>query len=194
MDSSPEPPPAGLTKLPIVMISMSRWDGDFSSAAWSLAKTFARTRPVLYVDYPYTLTDIVRERKDERVKRRRQSLLWRKQPLLKLEHFGGQLYGLTPPAMLPAMRLRPGPVYQALHQYNDRLMARSIQQGLAELGHDDFIFFNSFNPLYLTSLPAGFRPRLFLYQSRDNLRALEPYLRKHGEAGERQAIRNADFS
>lgn len=192
--SVPSARSSALTRLPIVMISMSRWDGDFSSAAWSLAKTFAQSRPVLYVDYPYTMTDYLRERKDKRVQRRRPSLLWRKQPLLKLEQFGGQLYGLTPPAMLPAARLPPGRLYESWRAYNDRLMARSIMKGLAELGYEDFIFFNSFNPLYLTRLPAGFRPRLFLYQSRDNLRALEPYLRKHGVEGELQALRGADLS
>lgn len=194
MTSSIKAPSGSIHRLPIVMISMSRWDGDFSSAAWSLAKTFALSRPVLYVDYPYTLTDVVRERNDPRVKRRRQSLIWRRGPLLQLKQYHEQLYGLTPPALIPVNRLSAGRIYSLLRDYNNRLLARSIMKGLHELGHEEFIFFNSFNPLYLTKLPTGFNPRLFLYQSRDNLRALEPYLRKHGVAGELEAIQNADFS
>lgn len=194
MDSSRETHPGKATTLPVVMVSMSRWDGDFSSAAWSLAQTFARTRPVLYVDYPYTITDYVRERKDPRVQRRKSSLLWRRNPLLQLQEYSENLYALTPPLMLPAIRLPAGRTYERLQAYNNRLLSQSILKGLNELGYEEFIFFNSFNPQYLTRLPAGFAPRLFLYQSRDNLRALEPYLRKHGEGGELQAIQNADFS
>jgi glycosyltransferase involved in cell wall biosynthesis len=183
------------TQLPIVMISMSRWDGDFSSAAWSLAQTFARTRPVLYVDYPYTISDFFRERRDVRVQRRKKALKWGGgKRVLRLSQFSGELYALTPPLMLPANRFSPGRLYDGLKAFNDNMLARSITEGLKELGFEKFIFFNSFNPLYLTRKPAKFEPELFLYQSRDNIRALEPYLRKHGAAGEIEAIQQADFS
>lgn len=177
------------------MISMSRWDGDFSSAAWSLAQTFAQTRPVLYVDYPYTVTDFFRERGDPRVQRRKNALRWGgSNRVLRLSQYSGELYALTPPLMLPANRFSPGVLYNRLKAFNDKMLARSITEGLEELGFKKFIFFNSFNPLYLTSLPDDFRPELFLYQSRDNIRALEHYLRKHGAAGETEAIQEADFS
>lgn len=183
------------TQLPIVMISMSRWDGDFSSAAWSLAQTFAQTRPVLYVDYPYTVSDFFRERGDARLQRRKDALKWGgSNRVLRLTQFSGELYALTPPLMLPANRFSSGRLYNLLRAFHDKMLAHSITEGLRELGFKKFIFFNSFNPLYLTGLPDGFSPELFLYQSRDNIRALEPYLRKHGAAGEVQAIQGADFS
>lgn len=183
------------TQLPIVMISMSRWDGDFSSAAWSLAQTFAQTRPVLYVDYPYTISDYMRERDDARVQRRKKALMWSgSNRLLPLTQYSGELYALTPPLMLPTNRFAPGWLYNRLKAFNDNMLARSITEGLKELGYEKFIFFNSFNPLYLTKKPDDFKPELFLYQSRDNIRALEPYLRRHGAAGEIDAIQEADFS
>ncbi|AXJ00315.1 Glycosyl transferases group 1 [Cyclonatronum proteinivorum] len=180
--------------LPIVMISMSRWDGDFSSAAWSIARTFAQSQPVIYVDYPYTFADFVRERKQPSVQARQQALLFGKGGLKKLEQFAPHLYALTPPLMLPCNSFEDGALYRTLQNRNNKVLARSILKALKSLGFRDFVFYNSFNPLYLTTLPKGFRPKAVLYQSRDNIRALEPYLRKHGAGGEITAIQNADVS
>ncbi|WP_245189717.1 glycosyltransferase [Lunatimonas salinarum] len=183
-----------LRQLPIVMISMSRWDGDFSSAAWSLAKTFAKNQPVIYVDYPYTLLDYFRERKKATVIRRKPALWWGKNSVNPLNSFGKFLYALTPRLMIPVNWLPKGQIYRFLAGINDRILASDIKRGLKSLGMNEFLFFNSFNPLYLSKLPKGFDPAFFIYQSRDNIRALEPYLRKHGATAEIQAIKEADLS
>ncbi|MCH8566875.1 MAG: glycosyltransferase [Balneolales bacterium] len=183
-----------LSKTPIVMISMSRWDGDFSSAAWSIARTFSQSQPVIYVDYPYTVTDFIREYKQPNVKERVPALLFKNKPLRKLEEFGGELYALTPPVMMPAKRFSKGYVYNTLNTFNDHRLAKTILKAVKELGFTDFISYNSFNPQYLTVLPSYFKPVLNLYQSRDDINALEPYLRKHGVEGEITAIQNADVS
>lgn len=183
-----------LRELPIVMVSMSRWDGDFSSASWSLAKTFAKTQPVIYVDYPYTLLDLWRERKKPSVKKRKKALLWGKYAVEPLKQFAPQLYALTPRAVLPINWIPEGKLYRLLSKINDRILVNAIKKALKELHSSDFIFFNSFNPLYLSNLPNSFRPARFIYQSRDNIRALEPYLQKHGANAELCAIQNADLS
>lgn len=183
-----------LQALPLVMISMSRWDGDFSSAAWSLAKTFAKDQVVIYVDYPYTLLDYVRERKDPRVQRRKPALLGGKNAITHLKQYQPKLYALTPPLMLPINWLPKGALHKFFAAWNDGILARSIQKALKQLGFSEFIFFNSFNPLYLSSLPRDFNPALFAYQSRDNIRALGPFLEKHGAKQEIEAIQHADLS
>ena len=180
-----------LQKIPLVMISMSRWDGDFSSAAWSLAKTFAKKQPVIYVDYPFTLIDYWRERKTPAVIKRKKSLLYGESPLVPLPQYGRNLFALTPPLMLPVNWLPEGRLYSLLSSWNDRRLVRCIEKGLADLEATECLFFNSFNPLYLSSLPSNFHAKAFIYQSRDNIRALEPYLRKHGAKAEITAVKNA---
>jgi glycosyltransferase involved in cell wall biosynthesis len=96
--------------------------------------------------------------------------------------------------MLPINWLPNGVLYNFFSAWNDRRISRSINKALKELEEKDFIFFNSFNPLYLSKLPKILQPKAFVYQSRDNIRALEPYLRKHGASNEIKAVRNANLS
>lgn len=183
-----------LNKVTIVMTSMSRWDGEFSSASWSLAKTFAQNQKVIYVDYPFTLLDYIKERKKPSVIARKKALLNGKESLKPLAQFSPLLYTLCPPLMLPINWLPPGLLYNYLSKWNDRRLAKSIKKAIQGLGEENFIFFNSFNPLYLSRLPINFKPLSFVYQSRDNIRALEPYLRKHGAGKEIEAVKNANLS
>lgn len=180
--------------LPIVMISMSRWDGDFSSAAYSLAKSFAKNNPVIYVDYPYTWLDLLRERTLPSVKKRLKALVFGKEALKNIPGQSQNLFFLTPPAMLPINFLPEGNLFHFFQKINNRILFKSIQRALNSLGAKDFLFFNSFNPLYGQKLPKELSNNLMVYQSRDSIRALEPYLQKHGVRLEIEAIKHADLS
>jgi teichuronic acid biosynthesis glycosyltransferase TuaH len=181
-------------QVPIVIISMSRWDGEFSSASWSLAKTFAKNGPVYYVDYPFTWLDIWRERHLDRIKKRKNALLYGKDFVNPIPGENPNLKSITPPAMLPVNWLSPGSMYEKLLTRNNTRLLDSIKKALKQDGHRSCILLNSFNPLYLQELPAYFPAEAFVYQSRDNIRALEPYLQKHGSYLEIRCIQNADFS
>lgn len=173
---------------------MSRWDGDFSSASWSLAKELARDTPVYYVDYPYTWTDLLRERNKPQVRKRLPALLYGKDPVSVIPGQSPLLKAITPPAMLPANWLSPGKLYRAILAFNNRRLFNVITKALQDDGHESCLLFNSFNPLYAQEVPKGFPAEAFVYQSRDNIRALEPYLRKHGSYLEIECIRSADLS
>ncbi|WP_339905889.1 glycosyltransferase, partial [uncultured Cyclobacterium sp.] len=149
---------------------------------------------VIYVDYPFTLLDYIKERKKPSVMARKKALIKGKESLKPLTQFSPFLYTLCPPLMLPINWLPPGFLYNSLSKWNDRRLAKSIRKAIKELGEENFIFFNSFNPLYLDRLPSKLKPLAFVYQSRDNIRALEPYLRKHGAGKEIEAVKNADLS
>ncbi len=183
------------TEFPIVMLSMSRWDGDFSSASWSLAQTFSEDQVVYYVDYPFTIIDVIREWSTPTVKKRRQSLIRGRS---KCHHIPGQhknLKFITPAPMLPINWLPPDSMlYRWLSRFNNLILFRAIKKALKNDGHAACILFNSFNPLYGYYKPKNLDIRLFIYQSRDNINALEYYLKKHGSQLEIEAIRAADIS
>lgn len=183
-----------LNSIPVVIVSMSRWDGDYSSTSWSLAKTFAKDRTVVYVDYPYTWTEYIRKRNTANVKKRKKALFKRENGLEQLKQYSDNLYALTPPLMFPVNWLPKGKAFDLISSTTDKILWRSIKSALQELGQSELILFNAFNPLYLSVPPKDPAIKAVVYQSQDNIRALETYLRKHGNEAEVIAVRNADLS
>lgn len=177
------------------MISMSRWDGQISSASWSLAKELGKTNQVYYVDYPYTWMDYRRERSLASVKSRKSALLKGKNATkLLFEHEGGFVKAITPKLVLPINWASPGKLYNKLSQINNSTLAQSIQDALAEDGIREFIFWNSFNPTYLYDPKALLKPTFTVYHSRDAIGAINEFTRKHGQYLEILAIQNADLA
>jgi len=180
-----------LKNLPIVMLSMSRWDSPISSASWSLAQEFARSQPVFYVDYPYTFLDYKREKELESVKSRKLALLGKGDATRLLAE---NLWSITPPLMFPINWLPPGHAYTFVRNLNNKKMASSIKKALKAHGFHDFILWNSFNPIYLSSFKGQLHPKLSVYHSRDAIGAINEYTRKHGVSSEIEAIGKYDLA
>src|SRR5690606_10615754 len=85
-------------------------------------------------------------------------------------------------------------VYDFFASRRNSRLYKSIQEALLQLNHKEFILINAFNPLFLNSPPKNDTIKAFVYQSQDNIRALEIYLQKHGAEAELKAVKNADLS
>jgi hypothetical protein len=154
-------------KLPIFIISMSRWDGDVSSASLSMAKVLSRTNPVYYIDYPYTWADMWRERKSLAVKRRLPALLSGKNYLTQIPGQSVNLQAATPKAVIPYYSIPAGKLHDYVINYNNHRLADLIEKIRKEKGIKDYIFINSFNPYYLSEVGKFLSPTLSIYHSRD---------------------------
>ncbi|MGY6522944.1 MAG: glycosyltransferase [Mongoliitalea sp.] len=182
-------------KLPIVMISMSRWDGYISSASWSLAKEFGKSTNVYYVDYPYTWTDYWRERGLDSVKSRKNALLSGKEiSKVLIQHDHSSVKSITPPLVLPINWASPGWLYNQLSRLNNSKVASAIGSTLQKDGISEFIFWNSFNPSYLYQPHEFLNPVFTVYHSRDAITAINEFTRKHGQYLEVSAIQSSDLA
>ncbi len=177
--------------MPIIMCSMSRWDGDLSSAAYSIAKELAKTNKVFYIDYPYTIKDFIKEGRLPSVVKRRRAILYGKNIYTKISGLPENFTAVTPAMMISINSLPEGMLYRKLSKVNNNRFFDCVRKILKDNNISDFIFFNSFNPFYAVKLPKDINPRLFIYQSRDDIRAIDQGAR-HGVRGERLALKNAD--
>jgi teichuronic acid biosynthesis glycosyltransferase TuaH len=176
--------------LPIFISSMSRWDGEISSASLALAKVLSRTNQVFYIDYPYSWADIWRERNLKTVKRRMPALLYRKDFLVPVTGQSANLLGATPAPVIPNYSLPDGLIHNLAAQYNNGQLAGLVKKVLKQKGISDYIFINSFNPSYLASVDKYLDPALSIYHSRD---AIEEVYR-NGLQKENECVRHYDMA
>ncbi|HYG18537.1 MAG TPA: group 1 glycosyl transferase, partial [Ohtaekwangia sp.] len=171
--------------LDIIMLALPRWDGPYSSTAYSLAKEFAKKNRVFYIDNPFTLKDFVAGYDTPQVRARKKALLTGKDMFTTVDP---NLTIVTPRLMIPNNFLPEGRLYETIAAFNDRILFRAIRKLLDEYQVKDFIFINSFNPFYARTWPEFFKPSLYVYHTVDDI-SYSKWIRKHGPRLENMAIR-----
>ncbi|MEZ4829311.1 MAG: glycosyltransferase [Bacteroidia bacterium] len=179
------------TDLPIIMPALARWDGPYSSTAFSLAKTLAQTRRVFYFDNPFTWKDVIAGWRTEQINRRKNALLFNNNICTNLADTPPFLSVVTPPPVWPANWLSPGATYNRLSRLNNQKFIRTLRQILRQNDIKNYLLLNVFNPFVGFDIPPDIRPALSVYYSVDAI-AESVYIKKHGPTLEKRMLREAD--
>lgn len=179
-------------QLDIIMLALPRWDGPYSSTAFSLAKELSKKNRVFYIDNPFTIKDLFADRKKSQIEKRKNALVYGKESFTKIGEGDQRLVAVTPRVTLPINFLSAGPVYDWLSRINDEILFSTIKKMLEEFDIEEYIFINVFNPFYAVKFPDFFRPRLFIYYSVDNIGHCA-YVHRHGPRLEEEAVNRASF-
>lgn len=177
----------------IIMLALPRWDGQYSSTAYSLAQALSAHTRVFYIDNPFTYKDYLTQRKSAQILKRKSALLKGKNIFTNPVEGNPNLVAVTPELTLPINWLSAGRLYDTLSKWNDRILFRALRNTIATYGIRKFVFINSFNPLFARNFPSDFRPMLNIYHCVDDISKSE-YISKHGTRLESFAVRKADFT
>lgn len=177
----------------LIIFSLSRWDAPYSSPSFSLAKEFAKTNRVFYIDHPHSLKDFVLNFKTPGVQSRKHALLWGKNIYTKSNKFPERLTMVTPKLTLPVNFLPEGAIYDRLSRFNDNVIFSAIRQIIKDFNVKKFIFLNAFDPYFCRDFPSDIKPVKRVYQSMDDLTQV-PYTAKHGTRLEAEIIRKYDIT
>lgn len=177
-------------KIDLIIFSLSRHDSFISSPSFSLAKEFAKHNRVFYIDHPYSLKDLVGERKTTQLKSRLGTLFTGKNRYRKPT---GQdnLTVVIPGLTLPVNFFPEGVLYDALSSVNDAILFRTIRRIIRDFGVQKFVYANFFDPYFGIHFPNDLQPLKKIYQSMDDLSQV-PYTAKHGIRMEREMMRTYD--
>lgn len=177
----------------ILMMALPRWDGPYSSTAFSLARALSRYTRVFYVDNPITIKDYFIHRKLANYQRRKKALFQGADFFTTPDHACPNLLAITPRVTLPINWLPDGWLYDSLARVNDAAVSSTLNRLLRIFAVRKYILINSFNPLYGKFISLSVKPLLNVYQCVDDM-TQAPYMWKHGPRLEREFIRKADFT
>ena len=176
----------------IVMLALARWDGLYSSTAFSLAKQLSLTNRVFYLDNPFTYKDIAQGMTTVQIKSRLQPLFTGKKRYRTIEPGNSNLINVVPKAVYPINFLSRGKVYNYLNKVNDNKVRAAISHITKDFGTKGFILVNCFNPFYLHDVDTV-GASCSVYYSVDNM-AESKYINKHGIRLEKKVIQNYDVT
>lgn len=176
----------------ILMLSVSRWDQDLSSASLSMAKELSKSLKVYYIDHPYSVKDVVLKYASPQVKRRLPALLFGRNRLTRILDKNPNLIAFTPLLTLPINWLPSGVLYNLFSRLNNWIFCYSLRNLIKAENILNYVYWNSYNPFFSFHLPNNVKPSLYIYQSRDNI-AESNYVKKHGPRLEQITARQADI-
>lgn len=181
------------TDFDIVMLALPRWDGPYSSTAYSLAKALSKHTRVFYIDNPVTAKEWIVKRNNPEMIRRKEALFFGSNMISRADEQYPNLIAVTPRMMLPINWLPSGNTYEELSKINDRIFDACINKLISLFHIKRYVFINSFNPLFARRRHWKLTPVLTVYQSVDAI-GQAPYMNKHGVRLEREWVENADLT
>ena len=175
-----------------ICISTSQWEGDFAKTIVELISVVARNNKVLYVDYQFTIKDMVFSlfgKSEAPISR----MLGLKNRVRKMQVEGGHfVYLLTPPPILPINFLPNGFLYRTLLKFNGWQIARAARKALKKHGLEkDLINITAFIPALGVVTAGKFNEKTILYHCYDEIEAAA-WLKKHGGRHEKDFMQMAD--
>ncbi|QTN39554.1 glycosyltransferase [Cryomorphaceae bacterium] len=173
-----------MSKPDLLCLATPNWEGDYAKTIVEIMTELSQDFRILYVDYAFTFKDVLKGHPDlplERIKNKAQSLR-----ALETKR-GTEIHVLTPPAIWPINPLPAGPLYRFFLKQNNARIRRRVRWAMAELGMNDPLVVDAFNPAVgrynTTSLGKG----RWIYYCYDNI-AAAPWLKKHGTYLEKEFI------
>jgi glycosyltransferase involved in cell wall biosynthesis len=177
----------------IIMLALPRWDGAYSSTAYSLAKELSKYTRVFYIDNPFTYKDYFSNKNSDQIVRRKSALLNGNNIFTQPDKDYPNLTAVTSRLILPINWLPQGFLYNTFSRWNDAVMLRAIQTTVKTYSIKKFAFINSFNPLLGKYFPKSFNPFLTIYHCVDDI-SKSAYISKHGTILEDETVQRADLT
>ncbi len=181
------------TDFDIVFFALARWDGPYSSTAYSLAKALSVHTRVFYFDNPFTVKDVLINRRSAQIVMRRNALLKGKDIFVRPDKEYPNLVAITPRMTLSINWLPQGFLYDMFSRVNDQIVSAALNETCRTYKIKQYVLVNSFNPLVGRTLRVGVKPLLTVYQSVDDI-SHSQYVQRHGPVLEEEAIRQADLT
>jgi teichuronic acid biosynthesis glycosyltransferase TuaH len=177
----------------IIMLALPRWDGAYSSTAYSLAKELSKYTRVFYIDNPFTYKDYFSNKNSDQITRRKNALRKGKDIFVQPDKDYPNLIAVTSKLIFPINWLPQGFIYNTFSRWNDAVMLRAIQATVNKYSIEKFTFINSFNPLFGKYFSKNFNPFLTIYHCVDDI-SKSAYISKHGTMLEDEAVHRADLT
>jgi glycosyltransferase involved in cell wall biosynthesis len=171
-------------KSQIVCVGFPKWRGEYLKSTVQLMTELARDHEVLYIDYSYTFTDLLKKRKTAPISR----ILGLRDRLecIELEN-GAKLHLLTLPPFLPTRWIDQPEKHKRWATWNAERALPVIQKAMNRLGFSKPVLINAFHPELGIPLKGKLKESCLIYYCYDEISAA-PWISKHGTRTEARFI------
>ncbi|HPS63127.1 MAG TPA: hypothetical protein PLK82_08695, partial [Bacteroidales bacterium] len=132
----------------ILCISYSTWDGPYTKSVVQLMSLLAEGNRVLYVEYPFTLKDLVYSLLGKQQAPVARMLGLKPRAVLKKSAGGAEVIHWVLPPVIPLNAIRNDRLYRMVLAADTWICRRSLRRALRKSGMTDPVVVNAYNPIF----------------------------------------------
>jgi teichuronic acid biosynthesis glycosyltransferase TuaH len=172
----------------IFILGATRFGAHVESTSYSLAKEFAKSNIVYYIEYPFTFVDRFKKSNRHEFELRRAAIAGANAGIMP----SGipNLNIVTTPPLLSIHFLPEGKLYRKLLSYNERLLAKRVKQIIEKRSLQNFVYINSF-VFHYPNLSDYIKASVRVYHCVDPI--ITSYDVKHGMISEQILMNKSDL-
>lgn len=174
----------------IICIGQTPWKGDFQKAIVQLATELSVRHRVLYVDYQYTIKDLLSGMTGSRDVPIRESLRLSNPTQLKTVDHDKAVYVWTPPAMVPINWLPPKP-HDFFLQWNVARLVKGLRNVMRQLNMTRPLIINGLNPVFGLPMLKQLGECATIYYCFDEI-TIAKWMNRHGGRYEQSYLECVD--
>lgn len=179
------------TSLDIVCWAFPSWRGDYTKSTVQLMKELSVRHNVLYVDYGYSIKDVLVGRRTNKYIPVKKILgVERSLETVYLDN-GGIIHVLSLPPVIPFNWTNSGWIYNSIQKINAALVTGRVKRAMRFLAMKHPLVVNAFNPFFGNPIKGRLNESATFYYCYDNIAAAH-WAKKHGDAQEKQFMHKAD--
>jgi len=151
----------------IICMSNTTWEGIYVKSTVKLFSELAKSNRILFVEYPFTVKDIVFSLVGKQIASVTRMLGFKSRITEKLTPDGHKVYLLTVPPTLPAAFIKNLKLFKLVLKINGLIIRGSIRSALKKLNFSNAININAYNPFFGLPLLNCFNEQTTIYYCYD---------------------------
>lgn len=171
----------------IFILGLMKFDGEYESTNFIIARHLAKKNKVFYVDNPYTWKDYIQLRNTDKFNIRKPHFSLFGDGIIKTDNPDFNIV-ICPP--LASINFLPeGAAYRMALKFNQALIVNRIKKIIKRFKIKEYIFINSYN-FHYPNVGDALKPSLKVYHCVDPL--IRPFDLKHGIISENYLVKTSD--
>ncbi len=153
----------------ILCVSYTSWEGKYTKSVVQLMSLLARENKVLFVEYPYTIKDVVYGLLGKSDSPALRILGLKKRLQVKKTSFGTEVYNWVALPVLPSDFIRNEKVFRWVIRFNALIYRYSVKRALRKLKMKDPVNVNAYNPYFGLPLMGKLMEKANIYYCYDGM-------------------------
>ena len=151
----------------IVCVSNTTWEGFYTKSTVQIMSLLARNNTILFVEYPYTIKDIISTWLGKSRAPVSRMLGLQKRLVIKLTSNETRVHHLVIPPVLPVEFIKIDWIYKMLFKVNTYIYASSVKCAMKKLNMSNPVCVNAYNSIYGNKLLGKLKEKLHVFYCYD---------------------------